>query len=554
MWRRLGLKPRFLVAVVLSTTLFTVVAASLVHALGERRARSSAMGTVSSLETAVAKTAAIAAYAHDPVLMQEMVDGLARSSLVSGARIVAADGRVLVRAPAGGPAVVARSELRRDLPLASPFDAAETVGALEVDIDVAQVARIASREAWTLVALVAAQSALVAIVIYLAGTRLISLPIQRLAGKLSRLPAGTTELLTVPAGHAHDEIGMLLAAANELLGANARALGRERSLRQAIEKMEAQYRQIFDSTSAGIFVLDRSGRLINGNPTVLRMIGGDKDDMRRLRGSDFLARVFARPDRLREMIEESARTGKTMSSDVELLGTGGRPRWAHCLISVQDVPTPMDERGMIEGVLYDITERKEVERDVRRRAEYDTLTGALNRAATEDEIERLLARAPAGAQPGFTLIYLDLDGFKLVNDRHGHAAGDEVLRVTARRVAGELRRETDFMGRIGGDEFLVVLPHADCSDADATRFAARIVERLCEPFVLEDGTSVSIGVSAGIASFPRHGQHRRELAHAADEAMYAVKRHGKNAYATALTSYGVHRHAPAAPNVDVCSA
>ena len=528
---RLGLQLRFLLAVVLSAALFALAASALAYALGKRRAEEAAQRAVASLQSAVEKTAAIAVYAHDASLMQEVTEGVARDALVRRVRILSPDGHVLAQStPHGGEA----SELRSDRALASPFDRNETLGVLRVEIDAAQVGVVARREAWTLAALVAAQSVLVAFVIFLAGARLVSRPIARLARLLPSMPAGTTEQLTVPPTHAHDEIGTLVRAANELLSANAQALARERSLREDIEKMEAQYRQIFDSTSAGIFVLDRRGRLINGNPTVLRMIGGDKDDMRRLRGEDFLARVFARPDRLRAMMAESARTGKTMSADVELFAAGGQAHWAHCLISVQEDADASGEGGMVEGVLYDITERKQVERDVRQRAERDALTGALNRAATEDEIDRFIDAASAAST--MTLLFLDLDGFKLVNDRHGHRAGDQVLQEATTRLSAELRRGTDFIGRVGGDEFVAVLPQIECSDAAAVRVASAFVEALSAPFELDDGASVRIGVSIGIASFPRHGRQRRELTQVADEAMYAVKRHGKQAFATGLVA------------------
>jgi diguanylate cyclase (GGDEF)-like protein/PAS domain S-box-containing protein len=366
----------------------------------------------------------------------------------------------------------------------------------------------------------------------------VSRPIVRLARALESMPPGSEGRLTVPPGHRDDEIGVLVRSANDLLFANAQALQRERELRLDIEAMEAQYRQIFDSTSAGIFVLDREGRLINGNPTVLKLVGRAMGDMRQLRGQDFLGRVFVRPDRVRALIDESARRGETMSSDLELLGADGEARWAHCLVSVQDGgthPAVEDEThggGIIEGVLYDITERKRVERDVRQRAERDALTGTLNRAATEETIDRFLAQG--GPDASMSLLYLDLDGFKAINDLHGHASGDRVLQQVTARIGTELRRASDVVGRIGGDEFLIVLPHDGAGDTAAAHIAQAVLARTAQPIELDDGQRVQVGVSIGLASFPRHGASRRELMHAADEAMYAVKRHGKNAVASAL--------------------
>ena len=439
---------------------------------------------------------------------------------------------------------------------------------MRIEIDSDQLNAVASREAWTLAFLMVAQSGLIALVIYLTGARLVSRPIVLLSRDLLAMPPGTAARLATPAGHAHDEIGMLVHSANELLSANAQALQRERELRLDIEAMEAQYRQIFDSSSAGIFVLDREGRLINGNPTVLKLIGGGEvpredagpaariSDMRQLRGQDFLGRVFARPERVRAMIEEAAERNETMSADLELRSTTGDTRWAHCLVSVQEARAASPGvsaaalGSIVEGVLYDITERKQVERDVRRRAEHDALTGALNRAATEESIDRYLAQC--GAEDSMTLLYLDLDGFKAINDRYGHTSGDQVLQQATRRMTGELRRASDFVGRVGGDEFVIVLQQGDSGDLAAAQLAAGVVQRLCEPFLLDQGASVSIGVSIGIAGYPRHGTRRRDLMHAADEAMYAVKRHGKNGYASAMMpAHDAHDTDGAAPGTHV---
>ena len=535
---RSRLQYRFLAGALAAAVLFALVAGTLAYLLGERRANAAAHQTIASVQAAVEKTAAIAVYAHDTTLMREVIEGVARNSLVRQVDIVDADGRTLLQGASSATPVVASESVVRQ-PLKSPFDASETIGAMRIEIDGDQLQHIARREAWLMALLMVGQAALIAMTVYLLGARLVSRPIVRLARALSAMPPGTTARLTAPRGHEGDEIGTLVQSANDLLSANAQALSRERALRQDIEAMEAQYRQIFDSTSAGIFVLDRQGRLINGNPTVLKVIGGGGvGDLRQLRGQDFLDLVFARPERARAMIDQAALRNETMSADLELRSTDGRTRWAHCLLSVQDanpatVVAAKDAapEGVIEGVLYDITERKEVESDVRRRAEHDALTGALNRAGIDAAIDRFLAHG----DDALSLLYLDLDGFKQINDRHGHHRGDEVLQQAVARIQAELRRNSDLVGRIGGDEFVIALAHSGPTDVAASQLAEAIVARLCEPFELGGDIVVEMGVSIGMASFPRHGRHRRELMHAADEAMYWVKRHGKNAYAAALT-------------------
>ena len=536
---RSRLQYRFLASALVAALLFALVAGALAYWLGQRRANEAAHQTIAGMQAAVEKTAAIAVYAHDAPLMHEVIEGVARSSLVRQVDIVDAAGKTLLQGSATAAPVVASESVVRQ-PLKSPFDASETIGAMRIEIDGDQLQRVARREAWLMALLMVGQAALIAMIVFLTGARLVSRPIVRLAHALATMPPGTTQLLPMPRGHAHDEIGTLVQSANDLLSANAQALLRERELRQDIEAMEAQYRQIFDSTSAGIFVLDRQGRLINGNPTVLKVIGGGVGHLRQLRGRDFLELVFARPERARAMIEQAALRNETMSADLELRGVEGRTRWAHCLLSVQDASIAADDdanasasEGIVEGVLYDITERKQVETDVRRRADHDALTGALNRNGIDEAIDRHLAHGDA--TDALTLLYLDLDGFKQINDRHGHHHGDEVLQQAVQRIQAELRRNTDLVGRIGGDEFVVALAHSGPTDVAASQIAANIVARLCEPFELGGGGGgAEIGVSIGMASYPRHGRHRRELMHAADEAMYWVKRNGKNGYATAL--------------------
>jgi diguanylate cyclase (GGDEF)-like protein/PAS domain S-box-containing protein len=541
-----GLQARFLMGAGAAAFVFALAAGVLGHRLGAQRAESAARGTIESLQSAVEKTAAVAVFAHDPTLMREIVEGVARTPFVRRVDITDAQGRVLLQSAGAVPggAVPEGAPVQRRL--VSPFDATETLGVLRIVLDEDQLRGAARDESARLAALMVGQALLITLVVYLTGLRLVSRPIVRLAQRLAEMPPGTTDLLATPPGHARDEIGGLVRSANELLQANAQTLARERALRAEIEVMEAQYRQIFDSTSAGIFVLDRDGRLINGNPTVLRMIGGEVGDMRQLRGADFLDRVFARPERVRAMIVDASARDSTASADLELRSADGETRWAHCLVSVQEprgagAASPAREAGqgaspdaIVEGVLYDITERKRAEHDVRRRAERDALTGALNRAAIEETIDRFVEQAaPSDAM---TLLYLDLDGFKQINDRLGHAAGDAVLQQAVHRIAQELRRTTDVIGRIGGDEFVVVLQHADAGEVLIAQLAERLLARVAESFELEGGERVACGVSIGVSGFPRHGRTRRELMHAADEAMYAVKRYGKNAYASAVGS------------------
>jgi diguanylate cyclase (GGDEF)-like protein/PAS domain S-box-containing protein len=519
-----SLQLRFMLVVLAGAALFAALAGSFAYRLGHEHALESGRATIDGLVDAVEKTAAIGAFTTDRQLLGEVIGGLARSPLVAGVQVRAASGTVLAQRGR-----LDKSSLSVERSLASPFDAAETVGRLRIVADTGRLEAAARSEAGLQAWLMVGQTALVALLLYVAAARLVSRPIVQLGRGLQAMQPGTSERLFVPAGHAHDEIGDLIRSANSLLAANEFALQRERELRAEIEAMEAQYRQIFDASSAGIFVLDPRGRLINSNPTALRVIGLPMERLRQLQGEDFVQQVFARPERVRQMMRDAGHRGETVSTDLELLQLGEQPRWVHCLISVQGAAA--DSR-LIEGVMYDITERKRAEHAARHQADHDSLTGLRNRHASEATIERLVAEALA-TQSATTVLYIDLDGFKRVNDTLGHKAGDQVLLACAQRMQATVRRASDLVGRIGGDEFVIALGNIACADAMVGQLASALLATLCAPIEIDFGRTVQVGASIGIASFPRHGSTRKQLMHAADAAMYEVKRSGKNTFAVA---------------------
>jgi diguanylate cyclase (GGDEF)-like protein len=168
-------------------------------------------------------------------------------------------------------------------------------------------------------------------------------------------------------------------------------------------------------------------------------------------------------------------------------------------------------------------ELRRVTAQLARTATRDELTGLYSRAVLHEALERALARrARSLTEPG--LIYLDLDGFKPVNDVHGHGAGDLVLREVARRLEGAVRA-TDVVIRLGGDEFVVLVeepPSLEAAETSVARVARRIREVVAEPIRLDDGTLVTVTTSVGCA-IARDQESVADLLHRADRAMYADK-------------------------------
>jgi diguanylate cyclase (GGDEF)-like protein/PAS domain S-box-containing protein len=170
--------------------------------------------------------------------------------------------------------------------------------------------------------------------------------------------------------------------------------------------------------------------------------------------------------------------------------------------------------------------RQRAEADLQRLARYDSLTGLPNRSFFLESLQRTLARA-AHRGSRAALVFLDLDGFKAVNDRLGHAAGDAVLQAVAERLRGGTR-SSDLVARMGGDEFTVLVQDLARAD-DAALVARGLLERLSRPFTL-DQQPIPLSASAGISVYPEDGSDARTLIGHADLAMYRAKQEGKSTY------------------------
>lgn len=183
--------------------------------------------------------------------------------------------------------------------------------------------------------------------------------------------------------------------------------------------------------------------------------------------------------------------------------------------------------SLIYAIARDVTENKRTEQEILFRAMHDSLTGLSNRAAFEAELAHAIARHMRDPDKQIALFIIDLDGFKSVNDTHGHAAGDQLLRLVAERFMS-IQRRSDVVCRLGGDEFAWLAE--GLAPIETAPLAARLVDAIGQPFVLDD-IAVAIGCSIGIATFPGAATDARTLSAQADAAMYKAKKSGKNQYA-----------------------
>ena len=188
-------------------------------------------------------------------------------------------------------------------------------------------------------------------------------------------------------------------------------------------------------------------------------------------------------------------------------------------------------RSRTRELTDEVARRKETEEQLRQTALHDGLTGLPNRQLLMERLDHALHRAHRDKNM-VAVIFIDLDGFKSVNDTLGHDAGDTLLKTVSGNLL-RLVRETDTVARLGGDEFIIAYTEIK-SPEEATLLSQRIIDDFTRPQSMIDGLKTNIGASIGISLYPEHGQTGEDLIKAADDAMYDVKKRGKNSYSVAV--------------------
>lgn len=177
-------------------------------------------------------------------------------------------------------------------------------------------------------------------------------------------------------------------------------------------------------------------------------------------------------------------------------------------------------------LLGQMLETQAVTEQLSHQVDHDLLTGLPNRRSVDEHLENVFQRARHVSKP-FAIFFMDLDGFKHVNDEYGHEIGDALL-IEVASMFQRVLRQTDFLARQGGDEFVLVVG-SYLHRMELVQLAQRLIQLFARPVIVRT-MALNIGVSIGIAEYPRHGKQVKQLLHAADQAMYVSKKNGKNSY------------------------
>lgn len=300
---------------------------------------------------------------------------------------------------------------------------------------------------------------------------------------------------------------------------------RRKQIEYALRESEERFRNTMDNAPIGMATISIEGKFIRVNETLARVLGYDQSELEETSIQDITYPADINAD---EMQIHELKAGKISHYKCEkrFIRKNGEVIWVQLTSSAvrSNLRSPLYYVAQIE----DISERKIYQESVHHLAYHDTLTNLPNRRLFYDELDKAIHTATLSNQ-SLAVMYVDIDYFKSINDTLGHDIGDELLKVVAARLTGEVR-DTDIVSRTGGDEFVILLAKIS-SYKDAELIANSIINSLRVPIYLRD-TKLKVTVSIGIAIFPQDATQAKILMKQADKAMYAAKNAGKDQYLT----------------------
>ena len=308
--------------------------------------------------------------------------------------------------------------------------------------------------------------------------------------------------------------GLLLLIA---IGVSRRFLVQSERLQRTLRENEAQLRNLIESAPLPLLIVRRRDQhILYANERALQQFGLTAAQARGRAIGDF----YAEPSERDNVMETIDRAGSLRDREVEMQDRMGRRFWL--LLSAQRIQYAGE--ACLLKALHNIDDRKRLQDDMRYRAMHDSLTNLPNRGMFLESLDRAL-RKSRRKRNRISVLFIDLDRFKVVNDTLGHQAGDQLLQAVSERLRSAVR-DSDLVARLGGDEF-VVLVEDHGGPEEVMIVAQKVLEMLDRPVLIE-WREVHISCSIGIASYPEDGEEVEALVKNADIAMYQAKERGRN--------------------------
>lgn len=306
------------------------------------------------------------------------------------------------------------------------------------------------------------------------------------------------------------------------LSSRTLALMREIAERQRVEQSLRLSKNVIDSTMEAIFVTDENMRLIDTNPSFCQEVMREHLDLIGMSVMDVMPTLFS-PDKTDEILAEARQSGHWTG---EIIGRNSKDELEAVWLTLSAIKDPQGATTQFVGLLSSASQLLERHQGLVEAANHDMLTGLPNRRLLQDRISQAITRSDRSRKM-LAICFLDLDGFKQINDTLGHDAGDDVLRSVAERLVKTLRGD-DTVARIGGDEFVLLFGEIE-GEKDMMTLLERLLKDVSLPISTGDNI-VSVTASIGVTFYPKDDHSTEELLQHADTAMYIAKNNGKSQY------------------------
>lgn len=473
---------------------------------------------IESLAATVYDTAAISAYLNNEALANDVVTGLLKNK-----RVVCAAITTDKMTTSGGTCKQAHKFTQT---LYSPFSQDEKIGQLELAKNQALVQEmaksIADNKIQGVILVVAISILFTLVTTYL----LVSHPIETLASWLDTVKLDTEQTKRYPHTGRRDEIGRIGYKVNQLLNKLDERLNKERALTNQTQKLSENLTMICNLSKNALAVTDVELNLLSFNPEFesvwYKNVAQDSITTNHL----WFNLLFENADTIKQQIIESEALKVPTTIEVETKHSPDQKNDENLWFDLTFAKAE-NMQGELNTFIFisDVTAKRQQLLKSEFEADHDLLTHLKNRRSARRLLNHMMKTPDQSSKTALLLI--DLDGFKEVNDTHGHDAGDLTLVEIAKRLSN-LTRRSDILARWGGDEFIIALNYSQVSDAE--KLAEKVIHAVSVPVNISADTEVYLGASIGIAIYPDSAEDFDTLFEKADNAMYQVKKQGKNSY------------------------